>query len=1033
MLYSNNQEKELSLELFKNPTSEYRGAPFWSWNCKVEEDELLRQIDILKEMGMGGFHIHSRSGMDTEYLGEKFMNLVKACDEKAKQEGLLCWLYDEDRWPSGSAGGIVTKNPIYRARYLVFTPFEYKAVENAGSIFGHSEGRKTGKGYLLARYQITLNDGYLVQYSRLNEDDKIADGAKIWSAYLEIATDNPWFNNQAYVNTLDRAAIEKFLQVTHERYYEILKDDFGKSIPAIFTDEPQFSHKQTLGYANEERDIIIPFTDDFPQTFKKAYNRDILDCIPELIWELPCGEISQIRYWFHDHMAERFSSAYADTVGKWCESHKIMLTGHLMMEDTLYSQTLALGEAMRSYRSFQLPGIDILCDRREYTTAKQAQSAARQYGWPGVLSELYGVTNWDFDFRGHKLQGDWQAALGVTVRVPHLSWVSMGGEAKRDYPASINYQSPWYKEYPYIEDHFSRINTALTRGKPICRIGVIHPVESYWLYWGPKEQTSHIRQELDLNFSNITNWLLFNLLDFDFISESLLPSQNSGEQTSSFQVGAMNYEVLVIPGCVTLRSTTVERLEAFSKAGGKIIFVGNIPEYVDAVLSDKVRNLAQHCEFVPFQETKVIQSLENFREVDIIKEDGTRTDNLFYQMREDNSKVWLFICHSVAPNNRDVIEQECIRIKIKGCWKPVLYDTLSGQTKIIEADTEGTDTIIPYGFYAHDSLLICLEQGKSGMNIEKNVQKPSSKVILEFPYENEFELSELNVLLLDMAEFSFDNGKRNTFEEILRIDNKFRKYLGFPLRSAALAQPWVTNEEENVKHILKLRFIINSEVDVENPMLALENATDTIIIVNGSCVESKISGWYVDRSINVIKIPPIYAGKNEIALEIPFGKKTVVENCYLLGNFGVRVEGRETKIINLPKKLKFGDFTNQGLPFYGGNIKYKCFINSPGQIMRLKASHFRSPLICVALDGIMKGRAAFAPYEVELGYIPKGDHVIELTAFGNRVNTFGALHNSNFNENYFGPNAWRTSGDSWSYEYQIKPSGITVTPKLTGY
>lgn len=86
-----------------------------------------------------------------------------------------------------------------------------------------------------------------------------------------------------------------------------------------------------------------------------------------------------------------------------------------------------------------------------------------------------GVTNWDYDFRGHKFQGDWQAALGVTVRVPHLSWVSMNGEAKRDYPASISYQSPWYKEYKYVEDHFARVNTAMTRGKAVVRIGVIHP------------------------------------------------------------------------------------------------------------------------------------------------------------------------------------------------------------------------------------------------------------------------------------------------------------------------------------------------------------------------------------------------------------------------------------------------------------------------------------------------------------------------------------------------------------------------------
>ena len=90
-----------------------------------------------------------------------------------------------------------------------------------------------------------------------------------------------------------------------------------------------------------------------------------------------------------------------------------------------------------------------------------------QFGYEGMLSELYGVTAWDCDFRTYKHQGDWQAALGVTVRVPHLSWYAMGGEAKRDYPASISYQSPWYKKFSVVEDHFARLNTALTRGEPI--------------------------------------------------------------------------------------------------------------------------------------------------------------------------------------------------------------------------------------------------------------------------------------------------------------------------------------------------------------------------------------------------------------------------------------------------------------------------------------------------------------------------------------------------------------------------------------
>ena len=87
----------------------------------------------------------------------------------------------------------------------------------------------------------------------------------------------------------------------------------------------------------------------------------------------------------------------------------------------------------------------MLAARIEYKPCKQCQSAVHQFGREAMLDELYGVTNWDFEFRGHKLYGDWQAALGVTVRVPHLSWTSMAGEAKRDYPASIGYQSHGYR------------------------------------------------------------------------------------------------------------------------------------------------------------------------------------------------------------------------------------------------------------------------------------------------------------------------------------------------------------------------------------------------------------------------------------------------------------------------------------------------------------------------------------------------------------------------------------------------------------
>jgi hypothetical protein len=283
----------------------------------------------------------------------------------------------------------------------------------------------------------------------------------------------------------------------------------------------------------------------------------------------------------------------------------------MQAEETLDSQTIVLGEAMRHYRAFQVPGIDVLCDQWLFSTAKQAQSAAHQMGINQVTSELYGVTNWDFDFRGHKQQGDWQAALGITHRVHHLALASLGGEAKRDYPASIFYQSPWYNQYKVVEDYFARINTALRTGDPIERIAVIHPIESYWLLHGPKEQTSERRQKMEEQFDQITHWLLCGALDFDFISEGLMRGFDTDADEKGLQVGKMSYDSVVVPGCLTLRGTTMNLLEKFRAAGGKVLFVGDIPTMVDAVESDRPQLLAQKAECVEFSRLKITVTVPN--------------------------------------------------------------------------------------------------------------------------------------------------------------------------------------------------------------------------------------------------------------------------------------------------------------------------------------------------------------------------------------------------------------------------------------
>ena len=630
MLYPKNEEPALRPELFKSPTSEYRGAPFWSWNTRLREETILTQIRQFQEMGFGGYHIHSRIGLADTYLGGRFMKMVKLSVEEGKRRNLFTWLYDEDRWPSGYAGGLVTQNPEYRARYLRVTP-----------------GADKNGGRLIARYDILLDgDGRLKGYKRLKDGEKASNDE--WSAYLDLRERTPWFNNQGYANLLDKRAAEAFVGITHERYKKIVGKDFGGAVPAIFTDEPQFTAQTTLPFAKDKTDVILSWTDDLPETFQAAYHADLLASLPEVIWNLPGDAPSYIRYAYHDHISERFASAFADTCGEWCRENRLLLTGHLMREPKLSTQTPIIGEAMRPYRAFGLPGIDMLCDAREYTTAKQAQSVSHQSGCPGVLSELYGVTNWDFDFRGHKLQGDWQAALGVTTRVPHLNWMTMEGEAKRDYPAPIGYQSPWYRGYSYIEDHFARVNTAMTRGRAHVRVGVIHPIESFWLQWGPNDQTGEARRQMDADFENVTRWLLFGQIDFDFIAESLLPAQ-CPQGGAPLAVGRMRYDAVVVPNAATLRATTVERLEAFAGEGGKLIFLGRTPALIDARRNARIDALVAKSTRVENARNELLSALSAFRSVEIRNDSGERAQNLLYQMREDGGNRWLFIAHAESP------------------------------------------------------------------------------------------------------------------------------------------------------------------------------------------------------------------------------------------------------------------------------------------------------------------------------------------------------------------------------------------------
>jgi hypothetical protein len=311
LLYPKNASHQLEQALFRSPAAEYRGTPFWAWNCRLDRETLLEQIEIFKQMGFGGFHIHARAGLDTPYLGDEFMQCVKLCDQKAISEGMLCWLYDEDRFPSGFAGGIVTRDVSFRQRYLLLSTRDVEKYAPSRAEFDRLvENGEKPAGYYLASYNVELENGRLKSYRTVERGNSPKCGRK-WHAYVALAAEDPYYNNQTYLDVLNPKAVARFIEVTHERYFEAVGSEFGKFIPAIFTDEPQLSRKWTLPVATCDDDVTMPFTDDLPETYSKQYGTSLLDVLPELFWELPDGKVSVSRYRYHDHLTDRFAAAFS--------------------------------------------------------------------------------------------------------------------------------------------------------------------------------------------------------------------------------------------------------------------------------------------------------------------------------------------------------------------------------------------------------------------------------------------------------------------------------------------------------------------------------------------------------------------------------------------------------------------------------------------------------------------------------------------------------------------------------------------------
>jgi len=447
------------------PSALYRGKPFWSWNGKLDKEELIRQIRVLKQMGFGGYFMHSRTGLITEYLGDEWFELINACADEGEKLGMESWLYDEDRWPSGTAGGMVTQEPRFRLKFLRLTPV-------AGNAFAWPDE-------LVATFACRIEGLACYGCRRITRDTSPADYAHdtVLVFTVEEMLKSSTYNGYTYLDTMNREGTERFIQLTHEKYKDRCGKRFGGAIKGIFTDEP---HRGAImdGFSvpNKDAQWLAPWTYTIFDDFKARFGYDLVPHLPELFLQPEGQAVSRVKWHYMELLQQLFLENWAKPLNDWCNQHGIILTGHILHEDSLAAQSAVSGSMMRYYKHMGYPGVDVLTEgNRNFWIVRQLTSAARQLGQHWLLSELYGCTGWQMPFEGHKAVGDWQALFGINLRCHHLAWYTMEGEAKRDFPGAIGHQSAWWPDYHYVETYFSRIGVVMSQGKPCCDLLVLKP------------------------------------------------------------------------------------------------------------------------------------------------------------------------------------------------------------------------------------------------------------------------------------------------------------------------------------------------------------------------------------------------------------------------------------------------------------------------------------------------------------------------------------------------------------------------------
>jgi hypothetical protein len=954
--------------LFSTPPREYATAPLWVWNDQLTEEQVASTLRDLHSQNVRQVFVHPRPGLMTPYLSADWFRLWKHALSVASKLDMNVWIYDENSYPSGFAGGWVPElMPESRGRGLFF--------EESNSAPAWKEGS-------LAVFQV--ENGVEDVTKQVRSGESLSAG-KYLTAQVRRAGNSPWHGDRCYVDLLYPGVTEKFLEITMGAYKKNLGSEFGKRIPGVFTDEPNIAPAGGL-----------PWTEDLPAQFEKRWGYSLLANLPSLTKEL--GDWRKVRHNYfcllNELFIERFGKPYYD----YCAANQLEFTGHYW--DHEWPNCVGVPDNMAMAAWQQRPGIDCLMNRFSEDThsqfgnirfCREISSVANQMGRQRTLVELYGAGGWDLRFQDMKRIADWLMVLGINTLDEHLSYITLRGARKRDHPQSFSYHEPWWGSYHEISTYATRLCAALSQGEQINQILVIEPTTTAWMYQGNGPQL----KKIGVSFFDCLKALESAQIEYDLGCEDMIirwgataSSPNSGKPMKKtpkgrLRVGERVYSTVVLPP--GLQNMDRRAMQLIRESGCRIL--GENPKYLDGspvgsantgdTTPSKDINSSLVATLLP------VSHSDGFK----IQQSNPNEGILFHQRRKlkDGELVFLVNTSDTDPS------QGTITSGGKGVE---LWDPHSGE--IQRCAFSATESGVKMDF----SLPPC---GSQLLFFAKSTRKPNqsreSTVTLHPLDAPKIKRLAPNVLTLDYLDVSV--GRQS------RTNSYFYPAAQFAFQQNGMARnPWdsaVQFRDEIIRKTFAadsgLTAVYHFKVKDSVPsdlQIVIESPELYAVSCNGSPLQPEPGQWWLDKAFGVYRLSAVARlGDNEVKLVAkPFTIRHELEPAYLLGSFRLQTCASGFEVCPA-SGLQLGSWRQQGLPFYAQGVVYKetFQVDAKTDRARVRLGKWYGSVAKVTVNGKPAGNIYTAPWTLDVSsLIKKGENTVEVSVVGTLKNTLGPHH-----------------------------------------